>query len=242
MSQQNEEQLLKRKQKLSTIEHIVDANIVCYIRLEGSFSLEQFRSALSRVQRKHPALRALIRKEPDGLYFEADSAPEIPLRVSRRENDDDYRRERHIELTTEFSDRQPQLRAVWLQSERENDLLFTTSHRVCDAMSMFTIVKEVLHCIYSNEELVSYEYVTTEDIIGDYQPSPSLRRTLAVHLVNGLLRLIPSSVVDEDELPEPTPSPTPSPSAASSAATESPVISRTSRSRRWARTARSSFT
>jgi len=39
------------------------------------------------------------------------------------------------------------------------------------------------------------------------------------------LRLIPTEVVDEDELPEPTPSPTPSPSAASSAATESPASS-----------------
>ncbi len=49
-----------------------------------SFSLDQLRSALSRVQRKHPALRALIRKEADGLYYEADSAPEIPLRIVAR--------------------------------------------------------------------------------------------------------------------------------------------------------------
>jgi hypothetical protein len=43
--------------------------------------------------------------------------------------------------------------------------------------------------------------------------------------VDWTLRLIPTEVVDEDELPEPTPTPTPSPSAASSAATESPASS-----------------
>jgi hypothetical protein len=55
------------RRKLSHIEHIVEGNIVYLVRLEGSFSLDQLRLALARVQRKHPALRALIREEPDGL-------------------------------------------------------------------------------------------------------------------------------------------------------------------------------
>src|SRR3977135_709385 len=101
--------------KLSHIERIVDVNIVCFVRLEGSFSLDQLRSALSRVQRKHPALRALIREEPDGLYYEADSAPEIPRRIVSGLTEEDYRRECQTELTTVFVYDQPQLRAVWLQ-------------------------------------------------------------------------------------------------------------------------------
>src|SRR6202035_1068140 len=104
-----------QKRKLSTIEQIVEGNITCFVRLEGSFSLEQLRSALDRVQRKHPALRALIREEPDGLYYEADSAPEIPLRIVPRVTEEDYRRECQIEQTTGFVYDQPQLRAVWLR-------------------------------------------------------------------------------------------------------------------------------
>src|SRR5712671_8236917 len=99
------------KWKLSHIEHIVEVNIVCFVRLEGSFHVDQVRSALSRVQRKHPALRALIREESDGLYYEADSAPEIPLRIVPRMSEDDYQRECQTELTTGFEYNQPQLRA-----------------------------------------------------------------------------------------------------------------------------------
>src|SRR5437870_9235126 len=106
--------VMKQKRKLSTIEHILDGNIVCFVRLEGSFSLDQLRSALSRVQRKHPALRALIREEPDGLYYEAESAPEIPLRIVPRVTEGDYRHECQTELTTDFVYDKPQLRAVWL--------------------------------------------------------------------------------------------------------------------------------
>ncbi len=73
------------RRKLSTIEQVVDGNIVYFVRLEGTLSLDRLRSAFSRVQRKHPALRALIREEPDGLYYEdgqcaGDSAADRPPR------------------------------------------------------------------------------------------------------------------------------------------------------------------
>jgi hypothetical protein len=184
---------LKQKRKLSTIEHLLEGNIVYFVRLEGSFNLDQLRSALSRVQRKHPALRALIREEPDGLYYEADSAPEIPLRIVPRVNEDDYRRECQTELTTDFAYDRPMLRAVWLQSEAESDLLLTTSHRICDGMSVFIILKEVLRSLHTGEELIPYEPITERDIIGDYQPPQLWKRKLAVGLINGLLRLVPNS-------------------------------------------------
>jgi len=175
------------------MEHIVEVNIVCFVRLEGSFDVDQLRSALSRVQRKHPTLRALIREERDGLYYEADSAPEIPLRIVPRVTEDDYRRECQTELTTGFAYDQPQLRAVWLQSESESDLLLTTTHRMCDGMSVFLIVREVLRSLHSDEELVPYEPITVQDVIGDYQPPQPWKRKLAAGLMNGLLRLIPNS-------------------------------------------------
>jgi hypothetical protein len=179
--------------KLSHIEQIVEVNIVCFVRLEGSFHVDQLRSALSRVQGKHPALRALIREEPDGLYYEADTAPEIPLRVVPRVTEDDYRRECRTEMTTGFAYDKPQLRAVWLQSEFDSDLLLTTTHRMCDGMSVFIIVREVLRSLHNDEELIPYEPITVRDIVGDYQPPQLWKLKLAAGLMNGLLRLIPAS-------------------------------------------------
>src|SRR5258707_405193 len=184
-------QIMRRK--LSHTEHIVEGNIVYFVRLEGSFSVDQFRSALSRVQRKHPALRTLIREQPDGLYYEADSAPEIPLRIVPRVSQDDYQRERQTELRAVFAYDQPQLRAVWLRSERESDLLLTTSHRVCDGMSMLTIVREVLRSLHTNEELIPYQPITLRDLVGDYQPSQPRNRKLSAGLMDGILRLRPDS-------------------------------------------------
>jgi hypothetical protein len=179
--------------KLSYIEHIAEVNIACFVRLEGTLTLEQLRSALTRVQRKHPALLALIRDKKDGLYYEADTAPEIPLRLLQRTAEDDYRRECQTELTTDFAYDKPQLRVVWLKSELETDLLFTTSHRICDGLSIFIIVKEVLQLLHSSDELIPYEAITTRDIIGDYQPPQPRKRKFVAFVLNGILRLVPSS-------------------------------------------------
>jgi hypothetical protein len=180
------------KRRLSTIEHILDGNVTCFLRFDGSLSVGELRSALARVQRKHPALRALIRQEGNRLYYDADSAEEIPLRIVPRKTENDYRHECQIELTTPFPYDKPQLRAVWLPSEGENGLLLTTSHRICDGASIFIIVREMLHAFHTEEEFVSYEPVTVQDIIGDYQPPQPWKSKLTACLLNGLLRLIPS--------------------------------------------------
>jgi hypothetical protein len=181
------------KWKLSYLERIVDVNIACFVRLKGGLDVNRIRSALLRVQRKHPVLRALVREEKSGLYYEADTAPEIPLRIVSRITEQDYRRECRAELTTRFAFNQPQLRAVWLRSELESDLLLTTTHRVCDGMSVFTIVREILCALYNDEELVPYEPVTVHNIIGGYRPLKPWKHKLTVLLANGVLRLIPSS-------------------------------------------------
>ena len=154
------------KRKLSNIERILDGNVMCLVSLDGSLSLDQIRSALSRVQRRHPALRALIRAESDGLYYEDEYAPQIPLHIVSGASEDDRRRECERELSTDFAYDQPQLRVVWLQSERESDLLFTTSHRICDGKSIFILVKEILESLYTDRELVPYAPISVQDIIG----------------------------------------------------------------------------
>jgi hypothetical protein len=181
------------RRKLSTIEQVLDGNVVYFVRLDGTLSLDRLRSALSRVQGKHPALRALIHEERDGLYYEENKAPKIPLRIVSRVSEDDYRRECETELNTVFPYDQPQLRLVWLQSERESDLLLTTSHRICDGVSIFILVKEILRSLYSDEELVPYETPTLRDVIGGYHPQNTWAFKLKLFLMNGMLGLIPSS-------------------------------------------------
>jgi Condensation domain len=181
------------RRKLSHIEHIVEGNIVYFVRVEGPVTEERLRLALARVQRKHPALRLVTCEEAKGLYYEFDCAGEIPLRILRKTTDEDTWRERDRELGTEFTHGRPLLRAVWLRGESEHDLLLATSHRVCDGASMLIVVRELLRAIYSEEpEVVPYGPLTRRDIIRDYQPEGStLGRRWRAAVINSVLRVIP---------------------------------------------------
>ncbi|MBB5062856.1 condensation domain-containing protein [Granulicella mallensis] len=181
------------KRKLSAIECMIDGNIVYMVRLEGTFLVDRLREALARVQRKHPALRMVLRKQKDGLYYEENCAPEVPLRIVPRIAEDDYKRESLTELETAFVEDRSLLRAVWLPAETESDLLLVTSHRICDGMSMLTIVREVLFALHSDEELVPYEPITAKVMIGDYEPPQPWKRKLIASLLNNGLRLLPAS-------------------------------------------------
>lgn len=175
------------KRKLSRIEGFLGGNLVCFVSVEGHFTYDQLRIALERVQRKHPALRIVLRAEADGLYYE-EASIEIPLRVA----EGDYWQECERELTTDFDRNKPQLRVVWLR-QASPGLLFATSHRICDGMSILLIVKEVLTALYSDESLIPYDAITVNDIIGGYRPAHPGKFKLLVSLLNFVLGFVPSS-------------------------------------------------
>ncbi|HEV2498962.1 MAG TPA: hypothetical protein VGY31_05230 [Terriglobia bacterium] len=177
------------KRKLSRIEHALNGNVVCFVSLEGRFTYDQLRWALACVQRKHPALRAVICTEADGLYYEDDPSAEIPLRLA----EGDYWPECETELTTDFDYDKPQLRVVWLQRAGGGDLVFATSHRICDGMSILIVVKEVLTALHSDEELLPYQAITVSDIIGGYRPANPWKFKLVLSLLNSALAFVPKS-------------------------------------------------
>ncbi|MBV8845284.1 MAG: glycosyltransferase [Bryobacterales bacterium] len=181
-----------KRRKLSHIEHIVEGNIVYFVRVNGCLAPEGLRSALNQVQKKHPALRALLREERNGLCYDYDAAPEIPLRIVPRETDEDYRCECERELRGNLGTGEPLFRATWLRGEQEHDLLLTTSHRICDGASMLILVREILEClreIAAPNRLIPYQPITPRDLIADYRPSSVWKSKLAAWGMNCVLRL-----------------------------------------------------
>ncbi len=181
------------RRKLSNIEQLADVNIACSVRLAGTLRSGDLRKALAQVQRRHPALRALIRPEGDVLCYEPDTAPEIPVRAVWLADDEACRREREFELGTAFDHRFPQLRVVYMERERDCDLLLTTSHRICDALSIFIVVKDVLRSLAGRPRLNAHREISARDIIGEYRPARPLLTNVGVSLISTCLRLLPAS-------------------------------------------------
>ena len=104
--------------KLTTIERLIDGNITYRLTIEGALPVERLRAALDRVQRKHPALRMLLREESDGLYYALDAAGPVPLRVAICTSEQVLAGEIAREEASVFAPDEPLLRVAWLRTAR----------------------------------------------------------------------------------------------------------------------------
>lgn len=179
--------------KLSTIESLIDGNITYRLAMAGSLSVERLRTALDRLQRKHPALRMLLREERDGLYYALDAAGPVPLRAAICTSEPVLAREIAREEAAAFAPGEPQLRVAWLRTDRGGVLLITAAHRICDGMSLLTVAKELLSGTYREQPLLPYAALSPLDIAAQ-SPGPGERKQRAVAAaINGLIGLIPPS-------------------------------------------------
>lgn len=179
--------------KLSTIESLIDGNITYRLVIAGTLSVERLRAALDRVQRKHPALRMLLREEADGLYYALDAAGPIPLRAAICTSEPVLVREIAREEAAAFGQGEPQLRVAWLRTERGGVLLVTAAHRICDGMSLLTVAKELLSETYREQPLLPYAALSPLDIAGPSQGPGERKRRAVAAVINGLISLIPPS-------------------------------------------------
>ena len=83
---------------------------------------------------------------------------------------------------------------LYFERECDCDLLFTTSHRVCDGLSVFIIVKDVLRSLAGGAELEAHDPLGATDIIGKYRPAWLWLTSIGVPLINTCLRLFPASL------------------------------------------------
>lgn len=122
-------------------------NVVIAFRLRGIFTLENIQHALSRLQGKHPWLRALIHHDENKVpWFEVlEKNVPIPIRIVSRRGDDDWQEESRREWETLFKyGEQPLLRFIWIRGEEVSDMLFSFHHCLCDGGSALAFLYEFL--------------------------------------------------------------------------------------------------
>ncbi|PQA97783.1 hypothetical protein B0A69_00130 [Chryseobacterium shigense] len=122
-------------------------NVVIPFRLRGIFTLENIQHALSRLQGKHPWLRALIHHDENKVpWFEVlEKNVPIPIRIVSRRGDDDWQEESRREWETLFQyAEQPLLRFIWIKGEEVSDMLFSFHHCLCDGGSALAFLYEFL--------------------------------------------------------------------------------------------------
>ncbi|MFU1858504.1 condensation domain-containing protein [Sphingobacterium sp. NGMCC 1.201703] len=122
-------------------------NAVIPFRLRGVFSEEDIKYALSRLQEKHPWLRALIQHDEQNVpWFQVpELTVSIPIRLVNRKSEDDWQEESKKEWHSTFDHQtKPLIRFVWIKGEEVSDMLFVFHHCLCDGGSAMALLYEFL--------------------------------------------------------------------------------------------------
>jgi NRPS condensation-like uncharacterized protein len=192
---------MKRKmfffERLMYVDGHTPVNCVITARIHGDIEPDDLQLALTKVQGKHPLLRAHAVEEGSQLYFSFRENPlRIPVRVVERNTDEDWKNVTATEWKTSFNMNEgPMVRMVWIKSEGVSELMLIGHHCICDGTSLITIFREILQVVdQPNVQLTPYlPFQCLQDFVPQEVLS-NVKMALLVKVKTSLFRLFALAV------------------------------------------------
>lgn len=151
-----ENKVVKRKmlfaERLMHVDGCSSIILKLCLMVRGHIEEEIFRSALSKLQRKHPQLRMRI----EGNYFVFDdNVPPIPLQIVDRESDMQWREVMEADIKNPIDHvNGPMARFIWLRSQERSEIMVITTHTIMDGVAIVALMKELITLIDDPEKEV----------------------------------------------------------------------------------------
>lgn len=142
-------------------------NCIFTARINGEIPEENFRTALAKIQKKHPLLRVRIDNSNERYpFFIEEEIEPIPLRIVERQTDEDWLQESEKEWFLLFDDeKKPLARLVWIKGMNNiSEILWILPHCICDGTSIVNLMKELLSMLDDpSSELGTYHLFSSAD-------------------------------------------------------------------------------
>lgn len=119
-------------------------------QVEGATTIEEWKVALSSLQRRHPLLRVSIQTDEKGIpFFREEPTIPIPLRIVEGNAVQQLEMEIAREISTPFysSSQAPLVRATLLHEERRCIVILVAHHSIVDAISLTYAIRDLLNAL-----------------------------------------------------------------------------------------------
>ena len=142
-------------------------NCIFTAKIKGELPEQNFKTALEKIQQKHPMLRVVVDTKSEKYPFfkeEKDIAP-IPLRIVERKTDEDWLTESQKEWKILFEEeKSPLARLVWIRGQDFSEIFWVMPHCISDGTTGVTLMKELLQLLDNPAlELEHYEAFQSVD-------------------------------------------------------------------------------
>lgn len=176
--------VIQMKRELNELEYLNFAigqpyNLVVILRIQGKLTINLLEKVLSKVQHRHPLLKARIEFNIQEIpCFTSEGVVSIPISIIERKNEGDTLKEFHKQLVTPFnleSKVLPLFRVSLLFANQNTDLVLCCQHTVTDGMSMAFLIRDIIKYLNNpTEKVVVLDTPTKKE---DIFP-PKVRRTI----------------------------------------------------------------
>jgi Condensation domain len=117
-------------------------------KIVGELSIEQLQQTLVWVQQRHPLLRGKIALDQSGYPWFVEDLANIPLRVVKRQSEEQWQQEVEQEIAHPFDWNQaPLIRMVLVHATDVSELIITCHHALADGISTVYLLRDILQAM-----------------------------------------------------------------------------------------------
>ena len=130
--------------------------------VKGTTKARDWRDALDAVQKRHPILSTLIKRNEEGqpALYHADAAP-IPLRVVDGRVQEHWELELDREMALPFTPEQaPLIRTVLIHKPQSAVLIVIAHHSIADGMALVFLIRDLLQ-VLSGEQIEAFSVTSS---------------------------------------------------------------------------------
>jgi NRPS condensation-like uncharacterized protein len=130
--------------------------------VKGTTKARDWRDALDAVQKRHPILSTLIKRNEEGqpALYHADAAP-IPLRVVDGRVQEHWELELDREMALPFAPEQaPLIRTVLIHKPQSAVLIVISHHSIADGMALVFLIRDLLQ-VLSGEQIEAFSVTSS---------------------------------------------------------------------------------
>ena len=158
-------------------------NVSMVARVKGNFTETALRSAIHKIQRRHPLIGVHIEFDDNHqVWFTSRNTPDIPLKVYPKTSDNAWMKACFEENKIPFQlNTGPLLRVIWVKDTTVSELILLGQHAICDGKSLVYLMRDLL--TYLSDSTTSVEVL-------DYLPTIEKAFNLEKIRLNFILRRI----------------------------------------------------
>jgi NRPS condensation-like uncharacterized protein len=198
------------RRKLLFIERVMHGegnfiyNLLQPARVCGNFLETDIQLALKGLQKTHALLNAVIQNDNNGEpWFVADDEHpvNIPIRIMKRIDNDDWQTESVKEWSTSFNSYQePLMRLVWIKGEMVSEFLLVMHHCLFDGRSGLVMLEEFLQFLDDPDARIAVEVPISglSDVVPPAMLNNKAHQFMA-KLLLGMISIVLSLIPDKDE-------------------------------------------